>query len=528
MLVKKAMNIDFNDIQFYPPLIKDYLNGTLREQSIINWDYSTDSILKKSSARNFKSRKILVKQLQVQNKGIVLTNESSTNIEKLSKENTFTVCTGHQLCIYGGPAYFYSKILDVIKLVNELNGKQSNNHYVPVFWLASEDHDFEEISQLNLFNSALKWENNSKGGVGQINTESLKELHTQFCEIVGKGTKAENLINIFNQAYSSGKNLAEATRHFVNSVFGQNGLVIIDGNDTELKQLLSPVVSKEIKNSITESIVNQSIDTLHKYKIQVKPRTINLFYFAENYRERLLVKDDHIFTVDNKHSWTIKDFLELTIKHPERISPNVLLRPVYQELCLPNVAYIGGAGEISYWLELPQLFKALAIPFPLPVVRNSYLYLTEKQLNKISALGLKPADLYLEEGLLIKKHLEQTSSNKFDLLQEKEDLERLFNKIQSKSEVIDKDLTKVVSGELKRSLSAMDNMEKRFRNAEKNKNTAKTNQIIKLKAVAYPNNVYQERTKSFLEFDLQTDIALTDVTLSANIPLDNSIKVVVY
>ncbi|MFT6746002.1 MAG: bacillithiol biosynthesis cysteine-adding enzyme BshC [Glaciecola sp.] len=522
------MKIDFNNINFYSPLVKDYINGNLKENNVIGWDYNIESVVKKTATRQFENRKLLVASLTQQNSNTSLSEVSSANIEKLNQENCFTVCTGHQLNIFGGPAYFYTKILDVINLSKRMNTQQGDYYYVPVFWMASEDHDFEEISISNLFNKKIKWDNDTKGPVGRMNTESIKEVYSQFKSILGETNKALELADIFEQAYCSGRNLADATRFFVNEIFKNEGLVILDGDDTGLKQLLTPVVGKEIKSRITESSVTKGINKISSYKIQAKPRSVNLFYLDTNYRERIVIENNVVQTADKMHNWTLDEFINISEKNPEKISPNVFLRPIYQELCLPNVAYVGGAGEISYWLELPELFKNLNIPFPVPVVRNSYLYLNQKQFETINKHAFNVVDFFKDESTLIKDYLERTSGDKLKLSKEKEELSRIFKEIQAKSAEIDKDLENVVKGELKRSLKSMNNMEKRFRNAEKSKKQQETASISKIKSVYFPNGNFQERTNSFFDFVLKSEYDLFKKVIESNVPFDNSIKVIFY
>lgn len=528
MQAKRVMNIDTNNISFYPALIQDYINGRLNANSIISWDYSLDEIIKKASYRKFGSRTVLVDRLVDQNKTQSLSKTSSDNISLLREDNTFTVCTGHQLSIFAGPAYFVSKIIDTIKLAKTLNEQDNKNNYIPVFWLASEDHDFEEISSVKFFNNPFKWDQNISGAVGNIGTDALRELSEEIKKVLGTDSKAEKLNQSFHKAYCSGKTLKEATRTLVNSLMGEHGIVIIDGDDPQLKQLLFPVINQEIKEKITLNNVEKQIKKLSSYKIQAAPREINLFYLEQQYRERIVVEDDKVKTIDNKHEWSTKGFLDHASQSPEKISPNVLLRPVYQELCLPNVAYIGGAGEISYWLELPPLFKALSIEFPLPVVRNSYLYLSQKQLNTVQKSNLALEDFFVDEGVMLKRFLEKTSGESFDFSQEKKHVEELFEGISVKAIDIDQNLSKVVQGELKRSLSALENMEKRFRNAEKNKQSQETSSLQKIRSVIFPNEIFQERTKSFFDFELQSSKELIETVLENNKPLENSIKVVVY
>ncbi len=529
---KSQPSINYKDVKFYTKLIQDYFSGVLTKENVIDWDYNSSALNRKINERSFDQRELLHAALANQNNKIALSSESQKNIELLKENNSYTVCTGHQLCIYGGPAYFYSKIIDVIELCKQLKQERPQDNFVPVFWMASEDHDFEEINTVTLFNKKLTWEENTSGAVGEIDTKSMSDVHNQWNEILGDNEKVQTWKTIFNEVYiSSEKDLAEATRHLVNEVFGGEGIVVLDGNDASLKALFLPVVEKEITDLVVKNEVSKQIEAMHGYKIQATPRDINLFYLDKNYRVRIEKTGDVIQTVDEKFVWTIEEFLSHVRTNPEKVSPNVFLRPVFQELCLPNVAYVGGAGEIAYWLELPLLFEKLKVQFPIPVVRNSYLYMDNKELASIQTLNLTEADFFEDSDRILNKVLASKQTETIDLEREKEKLNSFFNEILEKAIKIDPNLEKVVLGENKRSLSSLENMEKRFKNAEKSKLEAEKSKIAKIKKIIFPEGTYQERRTSMVEISLKANVPLDDFwnkISQANVTFDNSIKIISY
>lgn len=525
-------DINYQTAGLYNPLIEDYFSGELKKKGIIDWEYSLDEILRKSEVRKFKHRHILHQVLSDQYNELNLLDDEAEpvkrNLDALLNSNTQTICTGHQLCIYGGPAYFYSKMIDAIQLAKKLNTKSTNKHFVPVFWMASEDHDFEEIQSVNIFHKKITWENKATGAVGAFDTASFSSVHEEWSTILGSHPKAIALNETFNKAYLSGHDLATATRIFVHELFKNEGLLILDGNDKNLKQLFLPLATKELTDSIAEQNVTKQIKQLEGYKIQAVPRPTNLFFLAENYRSRIIVKENTVTTADGQRTWEFNEFIELINKEPERISPNVFLRPLYQEICLPNIAYVGGAGEISYWLELPLLFKASSIDFPVPVVRNSYIYLTKKQLTQIEQLKLQTVDFFQDDNQILNQFIKNNQEKTISLEQEKQELAAFFAKLEEIGVKIDPNLSKTIQGELKRSTSNLENIEKRFNNALKNQKEQEKQQISSLKTKLFPNGTFQERIQSIFEFVLKTDENIFDLIQKANTPLNNNIKVIVY
>lgn len=502
------MKISSKETGFYPSIIKDYLDGKLKSEGIIDWDYNFDTLKQNVSNRSFDEniRKDLVGAFTQQYKSINNKSEVLKNIELLSKPNTFTITTGHQLSLFGGPMFFITKILEVIVLVNKMRAFDPGNNFVPVFWMASEDHDFEEISSINLFNQKLTWENKSKGGVGRFNLSGIDLLIEEIKSILGDGEHSLKIIEVLKNSYLRSSNLTEATMLFAHEIFGSRGLLVLNPDNAVLKKHFVHVVKKELEDKIVSNCLADRENELSNYKLIVSPREINLFYILDNYRERIVEINNQFETADGKYKWTKEQlFLEID-NHPENISPNVTLRPVYQELVLPNICYVGGAGEISYWLQLTSLFKALKVSYPLPLVRKSFLFLRTKQLDKIEEWKLSLSDFFMRKDLLENKFVEINSNGEIDISSEKKEFEKVFNDLMVKGKGIDIDLEKVVLGEQKRALSVLDNLEKRFRAAEKRQHNNVLSQLETISSKIFPSGIFQERFDSPFQYLTNTSI----------------------
>lgn len=363
-------------------------------------------------------------------------------MDTLSKETTFTVVTGHQLNLFTGPLYFLYKIVSTINLTKQLNEKHPKNHFVPVYWMATEDHDFEEINYFNLHGKKVLWNKKASGAVGRLSTEGLEDVFEIFSAELGNLGLTDNLKELFKKAYLEHPNLAEATRYLANALFGNEGLVIVDGDDKSLKELLIPYAKKDILEHTPYGKISETIESLQgvssDYNIQVNPREINYFYLKEGFRERIILKKGKYHVINTHIDFTKEELLKELDEHPERFSPNVVARPLYQEVILPNLCYIGGGGELAYWLELKSYFDEVGVTFPMLMLRNSALLITEKQFEKVEKMGLKVSHLFMKQHSLINKKIRDISNIDIDFSPQKQLLEEQFQHMYELAEQTDK------------------------------------------------------------------------------------------
>lgn len=426
-----------------------------------------------------------------------LSESARANIQKLKLENTYTVITGHQPCLFTGPLYFIIKILQTIKLANTLDAHFSEYNIVPVYWMGAEDHDFEEVNHFNLYRKTLTWDSIQEGSVGRFNTEGLEAVREELKEILGEGKNEAELIHLFKRAYIDHNNYGDATRFLVNELFGDRGLIIVDGDRPKLKAQFKDTFEKELQGNFVHRLVNESNAELSKHgKVQVKPREINLFYLDRLGRNRIVADVNGLSVDGRKGIRNTEAMVEELQDSPERFSPNVLLRPVYQETILPNLAYIGGPGETAYWLELKSLFESVNLPMPIVELRNSCVFIDEKQLNKLNALGLEVKDLFLEESEWSKKLiLGDEEENLFK--EEHKTILASIDSMKEKAAIIDPTLSQVFEGEKKRMEKSLENLEKRVFKAQKRKNEVTINQVKKIKDRLFPGGGLMERKENF-------------------------------
>ena len=298
----------------------------------------------------------------------------STAVDKLAQSEAITVTTGQQLGLGLGPLYTVVKIADTIALARALEDRLKIP-VVPVFWLASEDHDAQEIN--HLWHGGQRFSHTvqpAQHAVGSL-PASLALPALEGLRQAAKGWHEQEICDRWLQIYRTSHTLAEAVRALVFSYFDPQELVVLDPNDSALKQLFQPVFLREARESLVLNAWNQSKDRFpYPLDKAIAPQTFNAFAFGP--------------TGERRYSEDLQESLHLAETAPERLSPNALLRPIYQEWILPNVAYVGGPGEAVYWNQLPAVFEALDLPLPVFKQRSGATWLSAKGARAWERSGL--------------------------------------------------------------------------------------------------------------------------------------------
>jgi bacillithiol synthase len=433
------------------------------------------------------------------------------NINALLSEKTFTITTGHQLNIFTGPLYFIYKIVTVINACKALKQQYPEYNFVPVYWMASEDHDYDEISYFRLYGKKYKWNTTQKGAVGRFNPNGLAQL---VKELPGDTT-------IFNEAYSKNKTLSAAVRHYVNALFSNEGLVVVDADDTDLKRLITPVITADVFHNTNKKHVDHTNNELEAlgYKPQVFCREINFFYLHNDTRGRIDFSGGRYKVVDSDLSFSEEEIKMLIDEHPDRFSPNVILRPLYQEMILPNLGYVGGPAEVVYWLQLRRVFDEFNVPFPILMPRNFAMVMDHEVTRKFSKTGLALKDLFEEKNYLFNHWVLKYSPRNLTVGEERDKVSEIFAHLKERAEKVDKSLIEFVGAEGKRALNSLEKIERKFLRAEKRLHADKLRQIEAVKDMLFPNGGLQERTDNFLNF-YQQDTTFIKKLLDTFDPFD--------
>jgi bacillithiol biosynthesis cysteine-adding enzyme BshC len=496
----QKQNIALDNTNLFSTLFLDYINQSSQvnpfyDHHINKKDFST--YLEKNKF-DYLNRPVLVKALQSQAKLVANTSSASlSNIQLLENNNTYTITTGHQLCLFTGPLYFIYKIASAINLCKSLKEKFSYKNFVPVYWMASEDHDFEEINHVNVFGKKVVWNSTQKGSVGEFSTEGLQEVIIELKSILGENEKANEILSVFEKAYINHTNLADATRYLVNELFGDYGIIILDGNDSELKQLFKEEFKEDIFENASYKLVSETITELQKkYSAQVTPREINIFYKEKGLRERIEKQGERFVVLNTEVSFSKEEIENIIQTAPEKLSPNVVLRPLYQQKILPNIAYVGGPGELAYWLEYKTMFDAYAIHLPILMPRNFAMLVDKGTQNKLQKLNLTINDAFKDGEELVKAFI-KTQHNDINLEEAKKQLAEIYASITETVNSIDKSLVGTTEAEKQKAINGISTIEQKINRALKQKSETDVNQIWSIKEKLFPKNHPQERYDNF-------------------------------
>lgn len=472
-------NIDFLATNLFSKKFNDYVSDS---HSLSIEKINSLSEKKKVSSDE---RELLSEVLTDQYKGVSEIKKVSDNIKSIKDSNTYTVTTGHQLNIFTGPLYVIYKIVSTIKLTQELNNTYPDKHYVPVYWMASEDHDFKEIQSFQAFGKKYRWDINPTGAVGKIDPTSIKSILDELPE----------KISIFKDAYLKSKSLSEAVRKYMHSLFGSYGLVVVDANSKRLKKCFAPIIKDDIINN---SIKNISKDKEEKSQVHV--RKINFFYMEEGMRERI-VFSNNCYNINNTGIvFSEEEILKEIEKSPEKFSPNVITRCLYQEHILPNVCYIGGPAEITYWLEFKKFFDKYKINYPVVLPRDFVLLLAKRSQKIVTKYGIELSQLFEEKKNVIETILNIYSDNKNNFDDEIKTIKEAYESLVDKYSSIDKSMSGNVQSRSKKTINSIIELEKKYKKAQKSSNAKLVQDIDNLYGSLFGNNSSQERYDNFLNY----------------------------
>ncbi len=470
-------------------------------QAWIHRPFSKEAILEqlqeKQRVFGSKQRDLLQEGLEELYADVIRSEQVEANIEKLRLDHCFTITTGHQLSLATGPLYFTYKILHVIKQCEELKKSYPNYEFVPVYWMASEDHDFAEIQSFHLFQQLVKWDRLNGGAVGRMTLDGLEvvisEIQTKF------NNHPDSEIHTLMDSMS-GESYGKAFFSFVNELFGHYGLIIMDGDLPMWKEAFSPIIKREILEGFSSKAVLQTNESLSAagFPLQVEAKDTNLFFLSPGKRERIQ-RDENGFTIGTR-TWTSEEILMELTAHPESFSPNVVLRPVYQEFLLPNLCYVGGPGEIMYWLQLKELFQEAKVLFPLIQARTSILLLEEKNWNEWQAMGFTTQDLWRNSMELKSTFLEHEGSQAIDFSELDELTLKLSSKWTQLTQEVDSNQVSMVEAELTRITKQLLQLKDRLEKIRKGKFDKQLKFIDSISAKCMPKGELQERSSNLLSY----------------------------
>lgn len=474
-------------------------------------------------------RSVLVEVLLDQFKNYSPSEKVLANIESLRKSNTYTVVTAHQPCLFTGPLYYIFKIISAINLADRLKKTYPEYNFVPVFISGGEDHDFEEINHCHIFGKTLTWHSNETGPVGKMSTASLEPVLGALKDLLGEQEAAQALYEKIAGIHRAHPDYGTAACHLAHELFKAHGLVVLNTFDARLKRLFINEMKEEILEQVSHSLINSTIEKIIEagFSPQATPREINFFYLGDGFRERIVWEDERFLVLNTGINFSRMEMEAEIENHPERFSPNVVMRPLFQEKILPNLAYIGGGGELAYWLERKSQFEHFGINYPMLIRRNSAMWIDRGTARKINKLGFTVDDIWDDTDALIRKYLGENASVEIELNEEKKAVEAVYATLAEKTKSLDPSLVKAVFAEQAKVLKSLSALETRLIRAGKQKHETAVNQIRSVKEKLFPNNGLQERYDNFIPLYLKYQDYFFRVLFENLHPLEKKFVVVI-
>lgn len=428
------------------------------------------------------------------------------NIEHLKSRDTLRVVSGQQVGIFLGDALTLHKAISLLAYANYFQ-KEFKKKCVPIFWLQTEDHDFEEISKIKILdsNNELKSfklsSNNTNDSISNLKLNSEIELFKETLKTeMSLKFSEEKLIKyfeIFSNYYKDGISPGFAFSSVLSEVLADFGLVFFDPNFQEIKSTFSSffVQSFTNANEIDEAL-NKHNETLQKkdFKTPIKLRPGFPLFFINSSITKF--KRKRISLKEIKENYTENEFIDFIKKETNSISNSALLRPVFQDLLLSPIAYIGGKAEVSYLRQVEPLYEIFNVNSSIPILRHSNLLLDAPSQKLISNLKLDETlneiRSYEEFEDFIRKNVEDTSKSRlFDA--EIHSIKNKLSDIEKENIKIDPNLIKNFKKVEEKILGMLESIQKKAEIASKSKNSIQIDRINRLVSLIFPNKNLQER-----------------------------------
>ncbi|MFQ5708406.1 MAG: bacillithiol biosynthesis cysteine-adding enzyme BshC [bacterium] len=509
------------------PLLVDYFEHFDRVADFFNGDFRNRESFQKRS-EEVKQRELpfgkLVPILKEQNQRFGCGFQTLEKIDLLLERRACAVVTGQQTGLFSGPLYTIYKALTTIRLANRLN-RTCEGCYVPVFWLASDDHDFREVNHAKLINKSHQIVEiaHHSGRLDRRVPVSAIKLNQEIVENVQQLNDAtnpsefkEDILKLLSAAYAPGAVFSQAFGTWLMALFKAFGLILMDASDTRVKTLGAPVFLKEIaeRSPSTDRVLATSAELAgrgYHNQVQLNKGLLNLFYL-DGERHALEVKDGTFHVKGTNQAFQSDELVRLAEKEPQRFSPNVLLRPIFQDVLLPTVAYVGGPAEIAYYAQLKGVYESFELPMPIIYPRKS-LTLLERNIEKVlDKYELRVPEFWGDVEALIneiaKNHLPDSLEENIEntAKQVKENLAALEEVVVSFEPTLN-DTVQNVKGRIDHQ---MEILEKKILQAYKKRNEILRQQIHKAQINLYPNHHLQEREVNVVPYLFKYGLGLID------------------
>ena len=505
-----ATSIPYSATGVFSSLVNDYISGNGTARDYVPYTPNLEGIKKAIQQRKFSAiqRQTLVSVLENQyhllgtikdEKNTAAFEKVQANIGLLKNDNCFAVTTAHQPNLFTGPLYFFYKIIHVIKLAAELKAQFPENDFVPLYYMGSEDADLAEVGSYNIDGAKHQWKTKQTGAIGRMLVDDhllqLLQNLEGYWTVKPDGKEA---LAIIKSAYKKGNTINQSTLQMVHLFFGQYGLVVVQPDDAKLKSLFVEVMQKELTTQFSHTAIQPTLKSLSEnYHVQSEGRAINLFYLKDATRNRIEKTGELFSVVDTNIQFTQAEIIQELQAHPDRFSPNVILRGAYQETIIPSVVFVGGGGELAYWMELKNVFEQAGVDYPVIILRNSFLFINDKQAKQWASLEFNIEALFNSTQALEIAFVKTQSVENLVLTEHIASLTDLYKLIQQDVIKIDSSLGDHALNLSVQAQKKLALLEKKMIRAEKRKQHTSLARIHSIKSELFPDNNLQERVENF-------------------------------
>lgn len=437
-------------------------------------------------------------------------------IDAFGRDDSFAVVTGQQVGLFTGPVYTIYKALTARALAVWLTERFPSYTFVPVFWMETEDHDLVEadtaayidaandLKTVHAFvDEAVRAVNlravggiTFDAGIDDAVTRMLADsLQTEFTPWVK---------DLLARSYREGATFSSAFASFFHALLPDAGIVLLDPSDPALKQLLVPVLLQELDTHPVsgEEVIKRSAELEERYHAQIKPRAVNLFLTHKGGRHAIEPGETGFFLRGTRQRFTHEELVEIATSQPEQFSPNVLLRPVFQDYLLPTAAYVAGPAEVSYFAQLQPVYDHFKVPMPIIAPRAS-LTLVEKKIQKVvDKFDLSYASLF-EDPDAIYRGMTAQDGEGTGLRQLEEFKTRISDMLPELTVIaggIDTNLAEPARTTMAAIERSLDVFATKAFNAHKQRDTVVRRQLEKMQVYTAPGGKPQERVYSIVTF----------------------------
>lgn len=459
-------------------------------------------------------------------------------IDELEKQDSVAIVTGQQVGLFTGPIYTIYKALTAVKIARELC--QRGIRAVPIFWMETEDHDFQEATCRTILDSETSSQVVNFGkemfqesaialrSVGSLRfPESIKKTTTEYLSYLPESQSKIQVQAMLESAYAPGATFALAFARLLHQILQGFGLVCFDPSDPEAKQLVSHVYVRTIQDADAfRSALFQRNRELQAAGFHTQVNVLEnstVLFFKQEEERRALEQHPQGFRLKNTDfDFTREELLKCVQQTSERFSPSVLLRPIIQDHLFPTIAYVGGAAEIAYFAQIETLYSLFHRPMPVIWPRNGFTLINSEIAKGMDRLNLDFKDCLLERSVLLEKVLHRSGFSKttdnLNCLQEH--LNQELSQTRPSLEAIEARLAPMLDKIQRKILHNAHYLKSRVVRLEVTKNSTATLKLDAILNHCHPNENLQERELTILHFLASHGVSVLNTIHSAT-KIDN-------